>query len=747
MKTLRLKNIIKTGNVLKYEFCAGEEIKKYFSDKEYVIEYPVDIENVPDSVAAVPFAASVLPIVWLSDAELIIEELDEDFFNCLPELKKGYETMFEGGIFKGKISVKHTMKNAGKGDRRALFFSGGVDSAQTLISHYEEKPDLLSVWGSDIKFDNEDGWAVVQKGLAEGAKCFGFKNEVIRSAFREFDKEGLLGKDFYSRLHDGWWHGVKHGLALLGHVAPLAYLRGYKKFYIASTNCAEDGKVRCASNPLTDNCVRFAGCRVFHDGFEFSRQDKIRNIIDFVKKNHPLSLHVCWESQSGSNCCYCEKCYRTIFGFLAENEDPTPYGFLYFEQAMERFNADWLKREYLQKNLNLRQAWTLIAKRVKENDRILKKNPYYKKLKSIADLDFRKIDSFNLSLKLRIKQKIKRFIKDFKTKLTIKKDFLKFGNSLKGKVLLIGSPTHANIGDSAIVLAEKKLLNDCGYKFSETTMEEYAKYSDLIIKKCNKNKIICLHGGGNMGNQWLGEEKFRRNVIETFKNNKIVVFPQTMFYSQDDSGQKEKEDSVPVYNKSNVTLVAREQESYIIMKKLYPLANVILTPDIVLYTDEDFFGLEPLNRDGILFIMRSDPERAMNEDDRTQLKDYVKELGFEYSVSDMYSQVRITKENRQTAVRDKFNEFKKARLVITDRLHGMVFSAITKTPCVVFSNYNHKVKGTYEWIKYLPYVKFAAGVAEAKRYIDELLNIKDCAFENKLLPLFDKIKDVLKDNA
>ena len=85
-------------------------------------------------------------------------------------------------------------------------------------------------------------------------------------------------------------------------------------------------------------------------------------------------------------------------------------------------------------------------------------------------------------------------------------------------------------------------------------------------------------------------------------------------------------------------------------------------------------------------------------------------------------------------------------MVVTDRLHGMVFAAISGTPCIVFSNYNHKVQGTYEWIKYLPYIKYAESVSEAPNYIPELLAMKDCRYDNTpLLPYFEKLAQVVKD--
>ncbi len=54
----------------------------------------------------------------------------------------------------------------------------------------------------------------------------------------------------------------------------------------------------------------------------------------------------------------------------------------------------------------------------------------------------------------------------------------------------------------------------------------------------------------------------------------------------------------------------------------------------------------------------------------------------------------------------KWNEFSSVQLVVTDRLHGMVFSAITGTPCIALDNISHKVYGAYQWLSYLPYLRF-----------------------------------------
>jgi pyruvyl transferase EpsI len=50
-------------------------------------------------------------------------------------------------------------------------------------------------------------------------------------------------------------------------------------------------------------------------------------------------------------------------------------------------------------------------------------------------------------------------------------------------------------------------------------------------------------------------------------------------------------------------------------------------------------------------------------------------------------------------------KYSRSKLVVTDRLHGMVFSYITKTPALVFDNSNAKISQCYEWIRDCGFVK------------------------------------------
>lgn len=339
-------------------------------------------------------------------------------------------------------------------------------------------------------------------------------------------------------------------------------------------------------------------------------------------------------------------------------------------------------------------------------------------------------------------------IRGMREKAAVYKDHLYYFMSLRKpfwhSIFLLGVPLHGNIGDSAIVIGEEVFLKKAGYLphiVSRVDQEGY--YRDTIRRTIFRGDIVTFHGGGNMGDQWLGEELFRREVLENLGGHKVLVFPQTIYYTDTEQGRRERAASIPYYDRPEVVLVAREQVSYEEMKRLYPKAKVLLTPDIVLSLPMQRFDVP---RDRILLCLRSDAEKQLTQAEEDTLQAAAAQSGLEVRRTDMIADRPVTAENRREIVTEKLRSFAAARLVVTDRLHGMIFSAITGTPCVVLSNYNHKVRGTYEWISYLPYIKFAGSAEEAAGYLPELLSMQDCVYDSgPLEPYFQELAQAVRE--
>ena len=73
---------------------------------------------------------------------------------------------------------------------------------------------------------------------------------------------------------------------------------------------------------------------------------------------------------------------------------------------------------------------------------------------------------------------------------------------------------------------------------------------------------------------------------------------------------------------------------------------------------------------------------------------------------------------RKKEVKNKLEQFKKAKLIITDRLHGMIFATITATPCIAFGNSNGKVKNVYGWLKHNEYIKYVYIITNRKSELE-----------------------------
>lgn len=333
----------------------------------------------------------------------------------------------------------------------------------------------------------------------------------------------------------------------------------------------------------------------------------------------------------------------------------------------------------------------------------------------------------------------------YKKKLKLIKSI---GFSKNCNVYLIGTPTHTNLGDSAIALAQKELLKSVGIlskHIKEITLNEYRDHTKLCRNLISKKSLITQLGGGNMGDTWLDEEIFRRRVIADFSENPMVIFPQTIHYSETEKGIFERKKSVSYYdNHSKLILCAREQQSYETMKQLYPNTKVEIAPDIVLSTNKQFWNIPEKERKGALLCLRSDVERQITDSQQDEIEKIVTKKGYAYQKVDMYADTQVTKENRFELVRAKMCQFAEAELVITDRLHGMIFSAITETPCIVLSNHNHKVRGTFEWIKHLPYMKYVDNVNDMEDIIHKLQVLEKCEFNNKeLLKYYEGIRNII----
>lgn len=327
---IEVKEVIKIKNRIEIKFNVEGRIKKYFREKLFFSEYSEDIENIPEGIAIIPFLGDILPLVWMTDSELVINELDKSYYECLSKVKEAYSNMYCGVDFLGKIIVKKVVENSYIPNKKVCqLFSGGVDSVATYVNIKDKLPELVTIWGSDISINNNIGWKKLEKTVKEFGKNNKNKNIIIKSNFRKIYSSHKLTKDFIKKIKTDWWLGIQHGIALISLVIPYTYQNKIPIIYVPASFNVGDKEVRCASYPTIDESIKYANGKVIHEGFDSTRQDKILSISKYIKKTNDknIRLKVCWEGDNGGNCSHCEKCLRTIVGLYLGEINPNEVGF------------------------------------------------------------------------------------------------------------------------------------------------------------------------------------------------------------------------------------------------------------------------------------------------------------------------------------------------------------------------------------------------------------------------------------
>lgn len=282
------------------------------------------------------------------------------------------------------------------------------------------------------------------------------------------------------------------------------------------------------------------------------------------------------------------------------------------------------------------------------------------------------------------------------------------GQILKKKIFYMLTPKHGNLGDQAIAYASLQFLADYfkEYELIELDTTEVYKYAKAVKKILTKEDLIFIPGGGNMGDRYLVDEIDRRFVISEFSECKVISFPQTINFSDTKTGRKELKLSTAVYNgNSNLSVIAREEKSFDLMKKNFTIPKIILNPDMVLYLNNKLNIVEN-KRAGIMICLRDDEEIYIGRENRNKVVYWINKTYDKVSEFDTVVPYTISRSARKPELNSIWQKFSDSEVVITDRLHGMIFAAITRTPCLVLRNNDHKIIGSYKWLQELNYIQF-----------------------------------------
>jgi len=294
-------------------------------------------------------------------------------------------------------------------------------------------------------------------------------------------------------------------------------------------------------------------------------------------------------------------------------------------------------------------------------------------------------------------------------------------------VFLVFTPEHANLGDHAIAYAEAKMFNRLGIHFFEITGHQLYTLRHYNYLKMLNRATVFVNGGGNLGTLWPDIESMNRSLVEQLPDATICFFPNSIYYEDSPNGRAELQESVKIYNKHpKLFLYAREELSFSLMKSLY--RHVKLSPDMVLSLEP---SLNSSERSGCLICMRDDVERTVSKADYKTIclkaTSYFNNVRFTNTVLDH----NVSVKDREAELCKKLQEFSRAELVITDRLHGMIFCAITGTKCIVLSGKSPKIRGCYEYLQGLSFIGLVNSAEEVFPKYEKLLEFP----HNSKLPM------------
>jgi hypothetical protein len=288
-------------------------------------------------------------------------------------------------------------------------------------------------------------------------------------------------------------------------------------------------------------------------------------------------------------------------------------------------------------------------------------------------------------------------------------------------------PMHLNVGDLLIYAGTEAFFKEYNINIRLRRCLQTFDINE-VKRNITKNTTIICHGGGNLGDLYPLLQKLREELVINFPNNRIILLPQTGYFSNQDEMKK----SAAIFSAhKDCHLFARDLPTLELLKNFSD--KVILCPDMA----HQLYGEFPLKNKveslekNKLYFLRKDIEASQlekNIESTLSASAVVKDWDDIVTSNDiMYARIysklaRISNISHLSIFKDKINdlwykhtlniierarnEFMKYDLVVTSRLHGHIFSCLLGIPNQVCDNSYGKNLGYYnQWTKDIDYAE------------------------------------------
>lgn len=300
----------------------------------------------------------------------------------------------------------------------------------------------------------------------------------------------------------------------------------------------------------------------------------------------------------------------------------------------------------------------------------------------------------------------------------------------RSEVALFDFPFYLNPGDTAIALGEFAWLarRACNVRCVVRRETVGSKWMPTLPG----TTTILFHGGGNLGDLYPEHVELLGRVLDSYPSNAVVCFPQTASFSEQGS-VRELRRCLGVHG-APVTMMWRDRRSFAWAKEVLPESGHVLSPDAA----AGFLGWQRLQAPTVdcTWLLRRDSESASGHVPSSGSTDWPygvrdrirwKSLQTAHSMLDLrpgaadWERRSLYRRLGILNVTSSLGVLSRARIVITDRLHGHILSTMMGIPNVAVNDVNGKVRDYFStWSTGIPYTRFAQSVTDARELVKEI---------------------------
>jgi len=322
-------------------------------------------------------------------------------------------------------------------------------------------------------------------------------------------------------------------------------------------------------------------------------------------------------------------------------------------------------------------------------------------------------------------------------------------------------PHFPNLGDQAQAAAIPLwLTKHFRMPIVQVKNDQIRQCLPIVKRHIQHEDIVFLHSGGNFGDDWYETQLDRELIIDSLRQNPIIQLPQTIFYSNTESGNAVLNVSQRVISQHPSLLIfARDLQSYQHANTLFHPSNLHARPDMVLSLQalvRRDLEADSASRDvrQVLLILRNDKEGIYDAELKQQVVSSLNTEGYQTTLWDTDVQDEFAEHAKYDVLLRYLKFIRSFDAIVTDRYHGLIFSVLVERPCVVLKTHNHKLTSAFDWFDEVNFVKKVDQLSEIPTTLQALWGLSHFSSpdwnEKHFDPMADEVRhflDNLKKHA